>query len=124
MFQNIDFNDYIIRILVTRQHTNIYIIKEAKVVYAFYRTTYQEFIERFTFLLNEFTSNNFIACFLVTSRNDILYNAFYDMNMKHTLVIYTNTVNVGQHIAITSICCINTLNFLAYIYGVKNLTWL
>ena len=74
--------------------------------------------------MNEFTSNNFIACFLVTSRNNILYNAFHDMYMKHALIIYANTINVCQHVAITSICCIDTLNLLAYIYRVKNLTWL
>ena len=74
--------------------------------------------------MNEFTSNNFIASFLVTSRNDIFYNTFYDMNVKHTLVIYANAINVCQHVAITSICCIDTLNFLANVYRVENLTWL
>ena len=120
LFHYVDFNDYIVFILGTREELHIHIFEVAQVVESFHGTASLEFIERLALLHLQFAKNDFVLCLFVAYELDVFDNAFGNIDMKDAIRGHLYIGDRNQHVTLFQIEIFDGFQLLIHLYEVQD----
>ena len=120
LFHYVDFNDYIVFILGTREELHIHIFEVAQVVESFHGTASLEFIERLALLHLQLAKNDFVLCLFITHELDVFDNAFRNIDVKNAIRGHLYIGDRNQHVALFQIKVFNGFQLLIHLYEVQD----
>ena len=120
LFHYVDFNDYIVFILGTREELHIHIFEVAQVVQSFHGTASLEFIERLALLHLQFAKNDFVLCLFITHELDVFDNAFRNIDVKNAIRGHLYIGDRNQHVALFQIEIFDGFQLLVHLYEVQD----
>ena len=120
LFHYVDFNDYIVFILGTREELHIHIFEVAQVVESFHGTASLEFIERLALLHFQFAKDDFILCLLIAHELDVFDDTFGNIDVKDATRSHLYIGDRNQHVALFQVEIFDGFQLLIHLYEVQD----